>query len=367
MSLKNLSPAVKNTLIFLGFATMVFIIYQISHIISPFLISLIIAYVLSPLVEALTKRNMSRQWAVFTVFIIVFTIFVIFVVPLSMSIFSEAGKMVDKLGGLDSKQLASNYSDIGKDLYNKLSKIPYLKPYLDDFIQSEKIREYAAQGIIYVKNGLVIGFKNFLSFLVSAFSGMVNMFLIPILTFYILLDIEEIFGNFKLLIPVVYRERLLNILSVMNKQLNCLFRGQVFSNSIFAVLMTISLWFAGLNFSLFLGPLSGIANFIPYLGGLFTLIVATLIAITQFGFSKAIGFLILKVLCAIGFVQTVDAWYLQPYIVGENAGLKPLVVMLALTIAGSLGGITGLLLAVPVTIILKVIGKELYHELYDPV
>lgn len=367
MSLKNLSPTVKNILIFIGFSIAIFITYKIAHIIAPFLISLVIAYVFSPLVESLTNRNMARHWAVFTVFIVVFIIFIIFIVPLTMSIFSEAGNMIDKLGSLDAKKLANNYSDMGKELYAKFSKFPFLKPYLDDFIQSEKIREFAAQGIIYVKNGIVSSFKKFMSFVVSAFSGMVNIFLIPILTFYILLDIEEIFGNFTLLIPKEYRERTLKVLGDINKQLNSLFRGQVFSNSVFSVLMTITLWLSGLNFSLFLGPLSGIANFIPYLGGLFTLTFAVFIAITQFGFSKALGFLLLKVIIAIGVVQTIDAWYLQPYVVGENAGLKPLVVMLALTIAGSLGGITGLLLAVPVTIILKVLGKELYHELYDPV
>lgn len=56
---------------------------------------------------------------------------------------------------------------------------------------------------------------------------------------------------------------------------------------------------------------------------------------------------------------------MQPYIVGENAGLHPLTIMLALTIAGSLAGIVGMLLAVPVTIIIKVIGLELYNDLYD--
>ena len=71
------------------------------------------------------------------------------------------------------------------------------------------------------------------------------------------------------------------------------------------------------------------------------------------------------IIITITIAQTIDVWYLQPHIVGENAGLHPLTTMLALTIAGSLGGIVGMLLAVPVTIIIKVLGIELYHELYD--
>ena len=74
-----------------------------------------------------------------------------------------------------------------------------------------------------------------------------------------------------------------------------------------------------------------------------------------------------KVAVAVLIIQSIDGWYLQPYVVGENAGLHPLTVMLALTIAGSLGGIPGMVLAVPATVILKVFGRELYHELYDQV
>jgi predicted PurR-regulated permease PerM len=64
-------------------------------------------------------------------------------------------------------------------------------------------------------------------------------------------------------------------------------------------------------------------------------------------------------------IQTIDAWYLQPYVIGSGVGLPPLVTMLALAISGSVAGISGLVLAVPAAVIIKVIGSELYHELYD--
>ena len=155
------------------------------------------------------------------------------------------------------------------------------------------------------------------------------------------------------------------ILGNLDKQLNALLRGMIISNSIFALLMIIGLSFSGLKFWLFLGLLAGIANFIPYLGGLFTILLSLFVAITQFGFTWAFVVVIIKVSIVILIIQTIDAWYLQPYVIGSGVGLPPLVTMLALAISGSVAGISGLVLAVPAAVIIKVIGSELYHELYD--
>ncbi|GAB4282340.1 MAG: AI-2E family transporter [Candidatus Rifleibacteriota bacterium] len=355
----------KNILIFVGLIILGFLVYYLSSVIAPFLISLVLAYVLNPLVRILVNRKFPRPWAVLTVFITGILIFTVFVVPFTISIVSEAGEMVNKLTSLNVNKLADNFKEVGAGLYEKTSNYPYLNKMIKDFINGEKIRELAANGVIVVKDGTVSAFKRMMSFLVKAFSGMVNMFLIPILVFYVLLDMDEIFDSFKMLIPPDYRERTLSICAKIDEQLNVLLRGQVFSNTIFALLMTFGLWLSGLNFFLFLGPLSGIANFIPYLGGLFTVLFAFFIAIAQFGFSKALIWLLIKVIIAISLVQTIDAWYLQTNVVGGSAGLHPLIVMLALTISANVAGIPGMLLAVPVTVILKVLGKELYQELYE--
>jgi predicted PurR-regulated permease PerM len=363
--LKNLSPNVKNILILIGFIITGVFVYYLSPVIAPFLISVVLAYVLNPVVRTFVARKIPRPWAVLIIFVMGLLIFTVFVVPLSLSVVSEAGEMINKLGRMDVSKLANNLKDLSHELYEKTSDYPVISNYIQEFVNGEKLREFAAYGVVWTKDGTVTAFKRLLSFLGSAFSGMLNMFLIPILVFYVLLDMDEIFNSFRLLIPPDYRKRTLEIVTKIDKQLNALLRGQVFANTIFAILMTLGLWLSGLNFFLFVGPLSGVANFIPYLGGLFTVILAVFIALAQVGVSKALLALLLKVVIAIAIVQTIDGWYLQPNVVGENAGLHPLIVMLALAIAASLAGIPGMLLAVPVTVILKVLGKELYDELYD--
>ncbi len=355
----------KNLLITVGFACLFAICYYLSNVIAPFLISLVLAYVLNPLVKILVARKFPRPWAVLTIFSIGIVVFTLFVVPFTISMFSEASDMLTKLTNLDVNRLADNFKEAGASFYDKTKSIPYLNENLKEFVNGDKIRELAANGVVVVKDGIVAGFKRLLGFILTAFSGMVNMVLIPILVFYILLDMDEIYKSFQMLIPPDFRTRTLDIFAKIDAQLNSLLRGQLLANSIFALLMTIGLWISGISFFLFLGPLSGVANFIPYLGGLFTVILAFFIAIAQYGFSSTLVGVLIKTTIAIVIVQSIDGWYLQPNVVGEKAGLHPLVVMLSLAIAASLAGIPGMLLAVPVTVILKVLGKELYHELYE--
>lgn len=367
MPLKGLSATNKNILITTGFVIVAILAYYLSSVIAPFLVSLVVAYILNPAVRKLVGMKVPRPWAVLTIFIVVLIVFIIFVVPFTLSMVSEAGDLINKLGNLDVKKLAENYKDLGKDMYERFSSFPYVKTYIDGFVQSDRLRELASQGLVIVKDGTVSAFKKLLGFLGTAFSGMVNVFLIPILAFYILLDLDAIYESFKMLLPPDYRDRVITIAGKIDEQMSKLLRGQLCANSIFALLMTIGIWISGLNFVLFLGLFSGIANFIPYLGGLFTIVFAVFIAIAQFGFSSALLAAMIKVAIVIAIVQTVDAWYLQPNVVGDNVGLHPLIVMLALAIAANVAGIPGMLIAVPLTVILKVLGREIYHELYDPV
>lgn len=364
MAISKFSPAVKNTLIFICFIIAAFLVYYLYNIIAPFLVALIIAYILNPAVRFLTSRKFSRNWAVIMVFIFFISIFILVVVPILYSMITQATDMGSKLKNLDTTRLNKQYNDVLTKAKTKFKEwFPEYKDNPTDILQNTKLQEYLTDAVVVVKDGLITLSGKFFGFLGNTFSGVFNLFFIPILVFYILLDMDDIYEGFKKLIPPNYREKTIEVLNKIDKQLSAMLRGQCIENSIFALLMTIGFALSGLKACLFLGPLSGIANFIPYLGGFFSAILAFFAAIAQVSESGAglwIGLII-----TISIVQTIDVWYLQPYVVGENAGLRPLTIMLALTIAGSLAGIVGMLLAVPVTVIMKVLGIELYHALYD--
>ena len=361
MAIRNLSSTVKNTLIFVCFLIIAFLVYYLYSIIAPFLVALIISYILNPVVQFLTKRKFSRNWAVIMVFIFFTSIFILVVVPILYSMVTQATDMGVKLKNLDTTRLNKQYSDVLTNIKTKFKQ--WFPEYKADILQNTKLQEYLTEAVVVAKDGLITLFGKVFGFLGNTFTGVFNLFFIPILVFYILLDMDDIYEGFKKLIPPGYQDKTLSVLNKIDTQLSSMLRGQCIENSIFAILMTIGFALSGLKACLFLGPLSGIANFIPYLGGFFSAILAFFAAIAQVSESGAglwVGLIV-----TITIVQTIDVWYLQPYVVGENAGLRPLTIMLALTIAGSLAGIVGMLLAVPVTVIMKVLGIELYHALYD--
>ena len=355
MSIRNLSSTVKNTLILVCFIIVAVLVYYLYNIIAPFLIALIISYILNPIVRFLQNKKFSRTWAVSLVFVFFISICILVVVPIIYSMI---------LKNLDTTRLNKQYNDVLTNAKTKFKEwFPDYKDNPADILQNTKLQEYLTEAVVVVKDGLITLSTKVFGFLGNTFTGVFNLFFIPILVFYILLDMDDIYEGFKKLIPPGYQEKTLCVLNKIDTQLSAMLRGQCIENSIFAILMTIGFALSGLKACLFLGPLSGIANFIPYLGGFFSAILAFFAAITQ-GLESGAG-LWVGIIITITIAQTIDVWYLQPYVVGENAGLRPLTIMLALTIAGSLAGIVGMLLAVPVTVIMKVLGIELYHALYD--
>ena len=364
MSIRNLSSTVKNTLILVCFIIVAVLVYYLYNIIAPFLIALIISYILNPIVRFLQNKKFSRTWAVSLVFVFFISICILVVVPIIYSMITQATDMVAKLKNLDTTRLNKQYNDVLTNAKTKFKEwFPDYKDNPADILQNTKLQEYLTEAVVVVKDGLITLSTKVFGFLGNTFTGVFNLFFIPILVFYILLDMDDIYEGFKKLIPPGYQEKTLCVLNKIDTQLSAMLRGQCIENSIFAILMTIGFALSGLKACLFLGPLSGIANFIPYLGGFFSAILAFFAAITQ-GLESGAG-LWVGIIITITIAQTIDVWYLQPYVVGENAGLRPLTIMLALTIAGSLAGIVGMLLAVPVTVIMKVLGIELYHALYD--
>ena len=427
MSIRNLSGTTKNILILVGLGTLVFLTWYLYSIVAPFLVALVIAYLINPVVAWLDEKKLlfvnwlrnknfrfsnllagdgnSRTTSVVTVFLLGLLMFFVFVVPFTFQMAADAKEMGSKLSKMTKESLNEQRARFrNKCIENNKEKVQIQNSVMEngsltdvasasaiasstgmteiemvlgyevdfaghkfslgELILNNSIHEYLAEAVVKIKDGITTGLSNIIGFAGSAFTSMFNMFLIPVLVFYILLDMDSICDGFTKLIPKAYRPRTISIFGKIDEKLSAMIRGQCLENIIFAVMMAIGLGLSGLKFAVFLGLVAGIANFIPYLGGFFTAVLAVLVALVQCGISPSLVTVLVGVAVAISIIQFIDCWILQPYIVGENAGLKPLTIMLALTVAGSVAGIVGMLLAVPITLIIKVLFLEFYDDLY---
>jgi predicted PurR-regulated permease PerM len=186
------------------------------------------------------------------------------------------------------------------------------------------------------------------------FATILNLALLPIFTFYLLRDWDRLVGFLHSLVPQGQRTRVERMASAVDERLSAFVRGQITVCIILGILYSSGLWLSGIDLAVVVGLLSGALFIIPYLGTIVGLVLATVLCLMKFGPDEHLLF----VVASFAIPQAIESWVLTPRIVGEKVGLHPLVVMVALLAGSSLGGIWGMLLAIPVTAALNVVGME---------
>jgi predicted PurR-regulated permease PerM len=173
----------------------------------------------------------------------------------------------------------------------------------------------------------------------------------PLYLFYFMKDIHKIKSAAFGLVPDRYRQQVSKLAAEIHDILSGFVRGQVTVCAILAVLYSIGLLFIGIDLALVIGTLSGVLFIIPYLGTILGIVLSMSMALLKY------HDLLHPLLCLGWFfvVQFIEGTFITPKIVGDKVGLHPIVTVLALLIGGQLFGIIGMLIAVPVTAVFKVL------------
>jgi putative permease len=183
--------------------------------------------------------------------------------------------------------------------------------------------------------------------------------IIPFITFFLLKDGPRMQKKFVELIPNRYFEMGLNVLYKIRTQLTQYIRGVILEAVIVGTLVTIGLSMFGIQSAPVLGLISAILNLIPYVGPLISAISAIVVSINQFG---GLSMVLPLALMFIG-VRFLDDFLLIPYLYSRSVETHPVAVILYIFIGGQLIGIVGMVLAIPVATVVKVIMKETYWGL----
>jgi predicted PurR-regulated permease PerM len=187
----------------------------------------------------------------------------------------------------------------------------------------------------------------------SWFGILAGLALIPVYTFYFLMEkhgIEQHWTNYLPISNSKWKDELVFILSNINDALVVFFRGQVLVAICDGVLYTIGFLLIGLPYALLLGLMATVLTMIPFLGAITTCSLALVIALVQFGDWLHPGL----VLVVFAVVQTLEGFVIQPKIIGDRVGLHPMTIIVALMVGTTLlGGILGGILAIPLTAALR--------------
>jgi len=185
--------------------------------------------------------------------------------------------------------------------------------------------------------------------------NLLGYLIIPIYLFYLLADMPHLMAWLKDLPPLRFRDGLSLLAHQFDTVLGGFVRGQLLVCAILAVLYSAGLWMIGIDLAVVIGTLSGAAFIIPYVGTVLGIVLSMIMAILKF------HDLLHPLLCLGWFVlvQALEGAVITPKVVGNTVGLHPLIAIVSLLIGGQLMGISGMLLAIPVAAILKVLAGHL--------
>jgi len=192
-------------------------------------------------------------------------------------------------------------------------------------------------------------------------SGITFLVIVPLVLFFLLAEGRTIKRGLIEIIPNQYFEMVLNLLHRIDLQLGGYIRGMVLSVVIVSLLSMLGLRIIGLRDYLVVGTIAGVSNIIPYLGPLIGILAGTIAAILQY---STLGWAtVLPVVIVFLVVQVMDNVFIQPVVVARSVNLHPLIVIFVVLVGSNMFGAVGMLLAVPLTAVIKVSVQTVYESL----
>lgn len=326
------------------------LIWWHATILLPFVISVILAYVLRPAVDALEKRRCPRALAAMTCLLAVVlagvVVFVLLVPIVSKLAPMLKAQLPDLLVGW-WLQIAPHLAQLGLPVPQSIAEV---KTQLMDLLQN-----HGAEWGATLWQSLVIGGGNLVNLVGLGL-------LIPMLAFYWLIDWDRMMPPLRDLIPHRWRRGVNALMDEADTLMGQYLRGQLWVMVILAGYYSLGLLLFGFDLALPIGVFTGLAVCIPYLGFGLGLVLALLAGVLQFSAAgEGLWQPLIGVAVVYGAGQVIESFYLTPRLVGERIGLHPLGVILALMLFGQWLGLLGLLIALPCAALATVLGRHILN------
>ncbi|EGL83507.1 protein of unknown function UPF0118 [Caldalkalibacillus thermarum TA2.A1] len=308
------------------------VFHLLATVLIPLILAVIVAYLLHPFVEMLMRLKVKRSLAILLVYTLFFGGMLLACWLLFPLFVGQIRGLMAQLPAVQ-EQLIEWYHRFD----NRIEQLPGgLHGAVDDVIHNfeQHIRQWVEETLLSLTDTL----GNFFMFLV-----------VPFFAFYLLNDIEGIQKRLLLLIPRSKRKMVFRMWRNIDNSLGEYIRGQLIVSLLVGLLAVIGYYAIGLPYALFLGTVVGVFNIIPFFGPIIGTVLSSFVAlVTDPG-------LILWVIVINIIIQILEGNMINPYIVGKRLHIHPMLIILALLVGAEVGGIIGLLFAVPVFVMIRVI------------
>lgn len=329
---------------------------RLFKVLAPFVVGLIIAYVLyvpcKKLEKLFSKNKILKKRAkgisvliVYILLILLLTIAIKFLIP----------PLVESC-----KDLANNIQSYYIDLRARIDSLPE-----DNFLRSQGFRD-TFSSLNNVKFEDLISIEKITVYaqgLLSVASGIFDVFVALIVSVYLLLERRAIIGFFKRFAESSFSTEVYqSVRRYFHKssEIFCNFlAGQIFDAFVVGILTSIAMSIMGVKYAVILGMFIGLFNLIPYFGAIIAVLISVFITLITGGVAQAVEMAIVVIA-----LQQIDANIINPKIVGDSVKISPLLVIFAVTIGGAYFGVMGMFLGVPVAALIKLIMDDIIERNY---
>ncbi|BCS88601.1 AI-2E family transporter [Pseudodesulfovibrio sediminis] len=328
------------------FLGLIWLLGFLSNVLIPFVVALLVAYLLNPLTCFIQKYVKSRGIAVAVTLIglVAFIVGVFMViVPMMATELTHMGRVLSEL--VNNAEFATKVSKhLPPDVWQWLRNIASQQEVRDLF--SSTGAADAAQSFL---DTIIPGVKGLAQGTASFLAGFLGLGIIILYLVFLLADFGKIKENWQEYLPAGIRDSVTGFLGEFEKTMSLYFRGQISIALIVGVLMSIGFTLIDLPLGIVLGMIIGILNIAPYLGAVGMVPAVLLAALDSLEAGESVWIGVGLVVAVMAIVQTIQEVFLVPKIQGESLGLSPWLILLSLSVWGKLLGFLGLLIALPMT------------------
>ncbi len=344
-------------------------VYATRAITAPIVVGFGLAYVFNPLVKWAHEKHKLPRWAgaagVIGAMLLVVAALMMFVMP---KLVRQATNLIEKLHGYamwgfnearpyikqaSEKATAVAQDRLDQDIEQMLAELRNIdfSTIRDVLFQTLDVGIGAVGAV-----GHAIGVVTYLS---------LGSVIVAFCFFFFCWRFDEIVDWFKPLVPAAARERTFEVAGMMDECIAAIIRGRIIQSLVMGLVLSLGWWYIGVPYWLLLGMGCGLLNLIPYAAVFGCIVAVALAAIDPMavidpvasgeGFSWGYVIWPTVVYCV---AQLLDGWVIEPLVQGQATDLDPLTVLLAVMIGGSLAGLLGMLLAIPVAACIKILARE---------
>jgi predicted PurR-regulated permease PerM len=321
------------------------LLYLLAPVLTPFVAAALLAYIGDPLADRLQRLKMPRTIAVICVFLLTFIfigLLVMLVLPLVRTqIASLLNALPSIVAQIEQVWLPRLEDFMGADSGENVGVAAFLSRY------SDMAGNWGTAILVSVgKSGGALA------------AAVISLFLVPILTFYMLRDWDFIVTRLAALVPSPMQTTVFRLARETDEVLGGFLRGQILVMLGLSVIYSLGLSLVGLKFAIAIGVVSGLVSFVPYLGFVFGIVLAGLTVVLEPEPLLRLG----GVIATFTIAQMIEGSVLTPKLVGDRIGLHPVIVIFAIAAGGQLFGFFGILLALPAAATLSVLVRFTYER-----